>query len=87
MSEFDFRVGGSPGPDEQAAVIRAIEAMLRDERIGAQPSAWKLSARAYTLRVGALELRHRLPGRWKLASENVYGATRPIDLIGRGDAR
>jgi hypothetical protein len=61
MSEIDhYHIKGSPTPEEEAAVMAALERIVRDERERARPSAWRLAGRTGSLRLGLTEMRDRL---------------------------
>lgn len=79
-------VGGSPTPEQERMVLAALEAMEVMERLRARPSAWKLAGRAVALRVGASDIRRRMPEGSLRAVLPWSGAT-PSDLRGRGDAK
>ena len=90
MSEGpDARVrAGSPTPEEQAAVLAALEAIWREERAKAaaaeHPSAWIMAARAESTGRGLATLRC---GRaWRFSSRFLGNPTTPTQT-GRGDAK
>jgi hypothetical protein len=43
-------IEGSPTSEEEAAVIAALERIIRDEHERTRPSAWKLAGRIASLR-------------------------------------
>jgi len=83
-----FEISGSPNPKEEAAVVAAVERLLRDEARRRKGSAWKVSGRAAAIRAGVIEARHRLGSRsWGLSERLPIGGPEPPYLFGRGDAK
>jgi hypothetical protein len=85
--EARIRVG-SPTPEEEAAVIAAIDKIWREERAkavaAAGPSLWVTGSRLAALRVGATAVRGRRA--WRLSG--VLGGDAPTPTqTGRGDAK
>lgn len=83
-----FEISGSPTPEEEAAVVAAVERLLRDEDRRRKGSAWKMSGRSAGIRGGVIEARHRLGRRsWGLSERLPIGGPEPPYLSGRGDAK
>lgn len=86
MSEV--RISGSPTPEEEAAVLAAIEKMLRGERDRMRPSPWKMAGRALAARSGILDYRGRLGVNSWTSTGTLPFTGRPYSgRHGRGDAR
>jgi hypothetical protein len=79
---------GSPTPEEEAAILAAIEKIWRDERAKAAAAAgrsrWITAARIEATKRGAVSARG--PGAWRL-SGFIGSDAATATQIGRGDAR
>lgn len=83
-----FHIEGSPTPEEEKAVLQAVELMLRQEEDRQQSSAWKYAGRGGGRRLGITELRHRLRARaWQLSGRFSWSSQAPDDFRGRGEAK
>ena len=89
-----FRLHGNPTPEEQTAVLDALEAMLARERSGPATttagvtSAWKLSGRLTARRGGILDARTTLgPGGWPATARLPWSGRGYEGRRGRGDSR
>lgn len=84
----DYHISGNPTPDEERAVLSAIEKIIREEEQRSIPSSWKIAGRVAGMRGGFLEARHRLGGRsWRLSTRIPTGGREPPYLRGRGEAK
>lgn len=74
MTDRRFRIEGSPTPEEEAAVIAALERLLvAEDRERRRPSAWKLAGRPDSTRMGPAGLRTTLGERpWALADRPAW---------------
>ncbi|MCA1841127.1 MAG: hypothetical protein ABR507_10785 [Actinomycetota bacterium] len=85
MSEdLHIEVSGSPDPDEERAVIAALEKQFETESQVERPSAWKMTARALATRSGSM--RHPRDTAWRLGLSTTTRSA-PIELKGRGDVK
>ena len=83
-----FEISGSPTSEEEAAVVAAVERLLRDEARRRKGSAWKIAGRTAGIRAGVIEARHRLGRRsWGLSERLPIGGPEPPYLFGRGDTK
>lgn len=88
MTGRRFRIEGSPTPEEEGAVLAALERVLRGEEERRRPSAWRLAGRAASAHVGLAEMRQRFGrSRWALTHRITWAGEGPQDLRGRGDAK
>lgn len=83
-----YEIRGSPTPEEESLILRALETMLREERLARRPSAWKLTGRALATRNGILGYRTRLSGTgWTHSSALPWAGRQANGRHGRGDAK
>ena len=79
---------GSPTPEEETAVLSAIDRIWREDRAkviaSRRPSPWVIAARVQATRLGANALRG--PRAWRL-SGLVGGEPATPTQTGRGDAK
>jgi hypothetical protein len=101
VSEFDeapgfevFRVRGNPTPEEEAALLEALEEFLgRDRQVegtgtGAASSAWKLAGRLAARRGGILDGRSALGrGAWAASARIPWSGRAHQGRMGRGESR
>ena len=82
-----MRIEFPPGlsPEEERAVVAALEAYLASSRV--RPAPWALVGRAENLRLGALQIRHQALRPWRETGMNPYTRRGTENLRGRGDAR
>jgi hypothetical protein len=85
------RVWGNPTPEEEAAILEALDEFLgRDQQgqAGASPLAWKLSGRLAARRGGILDARSSL-GRaaWPASARIVWSGRAHQGRMGRGESR
>lgn len=88
MSDFEIEVLGSPSPEEERAIRRAIKELLQAERKETLPSPWKMSGRAASTRNGIIDYRNRL-GReaWSATERMPWVGQLYNGRHGRGDAK
>jgi hypothetical protein len=72
-------------PDEERAVIAAMEAYFTSAAV--RPSPWALAGRADALRLGPLQIRHQAPHPWTEAGLGVYAHRSTDARMGRGDSK
>ena len=86
--KFDYEISGNPTPEEERAVIKALETMLRREELSRKQSAWKAAGRAEGVRSGILDFRNRAgaPG-WIGAKWMPWAGKRHEGRHGRGDTK
>jgi hypothetical protein len=72
-------------PEEERAVIAALERILGAERV--RPSAWALAGRVAALRLGALQARRDGERPWRLRGRAPFARAGTPPLVGRGDAK
>ncbi|HJP65759.1 MAG TPA: hypothetical protein VKA30_05580 [Actinomycetota bacterium] len=72
-------------PDEERAVIAAMEAYFAAARV--QPSPWSLAGRADALRLGPLQIRHQAPHPWLEAGKGAFAHRSTDPRMGRGDSK
>jgi hypothetical protein len=72
-------------PEEEAAVLAALEEVLGPRR--GQSSPWALAGRAEALRMGALQMRRESHHPWGLRGHLPFVRPGNPPLTGRGDAR
>jgi hypothetical protein len=99
MSESDdsssfevFGVRGNPTPEEEAAILEALEEFLGREQgsgeAGASPSAWKLAGRLAARRGGILDGRSSLGrGAWAASARIPWSGRAHQGRMGRGESR
>ena len=89
-----FGVRGNPTPEEEAAILEALDEFLgRDGQggaagMGAAPSAWKLAGRLAARRGGILDGRSALGrGAWPASARIPWGGRAHQGRLGRGESR
>lgn len=83
-----YEISGSPTPEEEAAILKALEQLLRSERDARTASAWKMAGRALATRNGLLDYRQHLPqGGWVMAKSLPWTGRPYNGRHGRGDAK
>jgi hypothetical protein len=89
-----FRVRGNPTPEEEAAILEALEEFLDRESqggeagMGASPSAWKLAGRLAARRAGILDGRSFLGrGAWAASARIPWAGRAHQGRMGRGESR
>jgi hypothetical protein len=99
MSESDdvpgfevFGVRGNPTPEEEAAILEALEEFLGREQesggAGASPSAWQLAGRLAARRGGILDGRSSLGrGAWAASARIPWSGRAHQGRMGRGESR
>jgi hypothetical protein len=92
--EFEIHVErGNPAPDEQAAILEALEELFGEEQrrvSSAAPgmSAWTLSGRLAARRDGMLDARGLLGWRaWPASARIPWAGRRHEGRVGRSDSR
>jgi hypothetical protein len=81
-------VSGTPAPDQEQAIARALELLVAEERRATATSPWKMAGRAWATRSGALDYRTRL-GRnpWPVTDRLPWAGRLYDGRGGRGDSR
>jgi len=83
----NFEIWGDPTPEEQEALLEALERMLQKERESRRPSAWKLVGRALGVRGGILDYRsHMARSPWPLSVRLPWTGQPHTGRDGRGDS-
>jgi hypothetical protein len=89
-----FRVRGNPTPDEEAAILDALEEFLGREPqgegagTGDSSSAWKLAGRLAARRSGILDGRSALGRRaWQASARITWAGRAHQGRMGRGESR
>ena len=82
------RITPEPGAEDRAAILAAVEELLRREADLAQPAAWKLAGWTER-RIGLTDLRRWIPAerRWPLSTQLPRGGRVFPGLNGRGDTK
>ncbi|MGH2759779.1 MAG: hypothetical protein ACRDKJ_09465 [Actinomycetota bacterium] len=82
------RITPDPGTEDRAAILAAVEELLRREDDLARPALWKLAGWTQR-RVGLTDLRRWIPPqrRWPLSTHLARGGRVFPGLNGRGDAK
>jgi hypothetical protein len=88
LTDKRYEIKGNPTPEEEEAILRALDDFLRRELEARRPSKWKTVGRAEALRTGILDFRSRLgDGAWPGAKSLPWRGKRYEGRHGRGDAR
>jgi len=88
MAEIEFSSTGGATGDEEAALLRVLEAQIQAEKAERKRSSWKLYARAVANRLGAADSRMSFgKSSWRASTELPWEGTVASDLRGRGDAK
>ena|SRR5207302_1267001 len=89
-----FGVRGNPTPEEEAAILEALEEFLGREPegggsgMGASSSAWKLAGRLVARRGGILDGRSFLGRRaWAASARIAWSGRAHQGRMGRGESR
>jgi hypothetical protein len=72
-------------PEEERAVIAALERLLGADRD--RPSPWALAGRAEALRLGVLQVRRDGERPWRFRGRVPFARPGTPPLVGRGDAK
>jgi hypothetical protein len=82
-------VDGDPTPEESAAIEKALNQMVEEERRARAASVWKRAGRAQGRRLGNLDYRDRFDSAdvWRLSTRFPFGGREYPGLNGRGDAK
>ena len=83
MAQYELPADLSP--EEERAVIEALEAILGPRR--GRPSPWALAGRAEALRMGALQVRRDAGRPWTFRAGVAFARGGTPPLLGRGDAK
>lgn len=85
---FDYDISPTPSDDDRAAILAAVDELLRREARLARPALWSLAGWTER-RVGIDDLRDWIPAdrRWALSARMPAGGRVFPGLAGRGDAR
>jgi hypothetical protein len=83
MPRYDLPANLSP--DEERAVIAALERLLDPSRD--RPSPWTSAGRSEALRLGGLQVRGHGQDTWRLRGRTPFTRGAPPTLAGRGDAK
>jgi hypothetical protein len=88
VNDNRIEISGSPTPEEERAILQALENMLRRDREARSPSAWQLVGRAIATRSGILDYHDRL-GRpaWNFTERLQWMGQPYSGRHGRGDAK
>jgi len=86
MPDYRFELPESLSPDEEAAVLAALERYFSEEH-PAPPSPWALAGRAIALGLGALQIRYQSPGPWGEIALNPYTRLGTEPRMGRADTK
>lgn len=88
MSDAQPQIVPEPGDEDRAAILAAVQEVLRREADLARPPAWKLAGWTER-RAGILDLQPWVPTerRWPLSARLPRGGRVFPGLNGRGDAR
>jgi len=88
------RVWGNPTPEEEAAILEALDEFLGREQqggvggTGASPMTWKLAGRLAARRGGILDARSSLGRRaWPASARIVWSGRAYQGRLGRGESR
>ncbi len=87
-ADVEYRITPEPSDEDRAAILAAVQELLRREEELAQPAAWLLAG--WTERgAGIDDLRRWIPAhrRWTLSSRLPIGGRVFPGLNGRGDAK
>jgi hypothetical protein len=88
MSEKRYEIKGNPTPEEEEAILQALDDFLRRELEARRPSRWKAVGRAEALGSGILDFRTRLgDGGWLGGKSLPWTGKRYGGRHGRGDTR
>lgn len=93
MTDFEVSgIGGNPTPDEEAAILEALELMLargrRSQESAPRMPAWVLAGRLAARRSGILDARTALGQRSWPATAGIPWRGRPFESrAGRGDSQ
>lgn len=82
------RITPDPGHEDEAAILAAVEQLLRREADIARPATWKVAGWTER-RVGLVDLHRWIPPerRWPLSAHLPRGSRAFPGLNGRGDAK
>jgi hypothetical protein len=82
-------IGGEPTPEEERAILAALEEAVEQERQARSASLWLRSARAQGRRLGMLDYRDRFSkdDAWRLSTRFPFGGREYPGKNGRGDAK
>jgi hypothetical protein len=80
-----FEIPPDLSPEEERAVIAALERILGQERD--RPSAWALAGRVEALRLGAVQARRDAEHPWRFRGRVPFARGGSPPLVGRGDAK
>ena len=79
---FEFPPG--LGPDDERAILAALERYFEDEGRGRDP--WAFAGRLEATGIGALQTR-KIEGAWRRTTLFAFARRGVAPLVGRGDAR
>jgi len=89
-----FRVWGKPTPEEEAAILDALDEFLGREQpggvgeVGAPSLTWKLAGRLAARRTGILDARTSLGRRaWPASARIAWSGRAHQGRLGRGESR
>jgi hypothetical protein len=85
MPDYRFELPEGLSPDEEAAVLAALERYFADEH-APPPSPWALAGRIDASGMGALQMRRAL-GSWRSGARMPFARRGTPPFQGRGDAR
>jgi hypothetical protein len=82
-------IAGEPTPEEQRAILAALEEAIEHERQARSASLWLRSARAQGRRLGMLDYRDRFStdDAWRLSTRFPFGGREYPGKNGRGDTK
>ncbi len=85
MSDYRFELPEGLPPEEEAAVLAALERYFTEEH-APPPSPWAVAGRIDASRLGAVQTRHVLGG-WRAGARMAFARRGTPPLHGRGDAK
>lgn len=85
---FDLRITPEPSDEDHAAILAAVDELLRREADLAQPAVWRLAGWTQA-RVGMSDMPRWIQDhrRWPLSARMARGGRVFPGLNGRGDAK
>jgi hypothetical protein len=84
VTDYRFELPDGLGPDEERAVIAALERYF--DRGADEPNAWALAGRVDATGQGSLQTRRLAPGAWQRAARGPFARLGVDSYVGRGDA-
>jgi hypothetical protein len=84
----EIQINPEPSPEDRAAILRAVDEVLRREAALSRPSTWKLAGWTHK-RAGIVDLGRWVSDarRWPLSARMPRGGREYPGLTGRADAR